>query len=370
MVASSLGAAEPVDVSADLEPLVKKLKVPALAVAVLEGDRLVRQGAAGIRARGHEPKVTTDDLWHLGSCTKAMTATLCALLVEKGSLRWDMTLGEAFVKDVERIHVDLRSVTLEQLLSHRAGLAANPPAAVLRKMLASGEGRAARELLLSDGILEKAPDHAPGTRFLYSNFGYMLAGLMAERATDKDWETLMREELFEPLGMKSAGFGPPGSADVVDQPRGHGFFGQQLPPGPTSDNPRGLGPAGTVHCSLADWSKFVALHLQAARGESRMLKRESFEKLHTALGNDKDQYALGWIVADRPWADGPVLMHNGSNTYWFVVVWIAPKKNFAGLAVCNTGPTAGALATDAAIVLMLQQAGMLSTEPVEKKGDE
>ena len=364
MIASSLSAAEPADVSADLEALVTKYKVPALAVAVLEGERLVKLGAAGIRARGHEEKVTTSGLWHLGSCTKAMTATLCARLVERGSLRWDMTLREAFPKEVERIHADLRGVTLEQLLSHRAGLAANPPTTVMRKMLASGESRAARELLLSDGILEKAPDHKPGTKFLYSNFGFILAGLMAERATDKDWEVLMREELFEPLGMKSAGFGPPGSADVVDQPRGHGLFGQQLPPGPTADNPRGLGPAGTVHCSLEDWSKFVALHLQAARGESRLLKRASFEKLHTPLGNDKDQYALGWIVAERPWADGRVFTHNGSNTYWYVVTWIAPKKNFAGLAACNTGPTAGALATDAAIVLMLQQAGMLPMAPV------
>ena len=216
-IASSLSAAEPDDVSADLEALVKKYKVPALAVAVLEGDRLVKLGATGIRARGHEEKVTLGDLWHLSSCTKAMTATLCARLVEKGSLRWDMTLGEAFSKEVERIHADLRGVTLEQLLSHCAGLPANPPQSVMRKMLASGESRAARELLLSEGLLEKAPEYKPGAKFLYSNFGFMLAGLMAERAMDKDWEALMREELFEPLGMKSAGFGPPGSAKEVDQ---------------------------------------------------------------------------------------------------------------------------------------------------------
>ncbi|MEK6260903.1 MAG: serine hydrolase domain-containing protein, partial [Planctomycetota bacterium] len=90
LITSSLLAAEPVDVSADLEALVKKFKVPALAVAVLEGDRLTKLGATGIRARGHEEKVTPGDLWHLGSCTKAMTATLCARLVEKGSLRWDL----------------------------------------------------------------------------------------------------------------------------------------------------------------------------------------------------------------------------------------------------------------------------------------
>ncbi len=345
--------------SADLVAVAKQHKVHALAVAVIEGGQLTKLGATGIRANGHEAKVTVDDLWHLGSCTKAMTATLCARLVEKGLLRWDMTVGESLAKDVDRVHTDLRRVTLEQLLSHRAGLPANPPPTVLRKMLASGEGRAARELLVTDGVWEQPLEHRPDTKYLYSNFGFMLAGMMAERATDKEWETLLREELFEPLGMKSAGFGPPGSADVVDQPRGHGFFGNSLPPGPTADNPRGLGPAGTVHCSMADWSKFVALHLQAARGESRLLKQESFQKLHAPRGNDKDEYALGWIVADRPWAGGQVLTHNGSNTHWFVVTWLAPKKNMAFMAASNVGPAAGGAATDAAVVLMLQQAGLL-----------
>ena len=359
LVTSFAAAAEPTDVSADLVAVAKQHKVHALAVAVIEGDKLIKLGATGIRANGHEAKVTVDDLWHLGSCTKAMTATLCARLVEKGLLRWDMTLGESLAKDVKRVHMDLRAVTLEQLLSHRAGLPANPPPAVMRKMLASGEGRAARELLVTDGILEQPLEHQPDTKFLYSNFGFMLAGMMAERATDKEWEALMREELFEPLGMKSAGFGPPGSAKVVDQPRGHGLFGNSLPPGPQADNPRGLGPAGTVHCSMADWSKFVALHLQAARGESRLLKQESFQKLHARRGNDKDEYALGWIVAERPWANGKVLTHNGSNTHWYAVTWLAPKKNMAFMATSNVGPAAGGAATDAAIVVLLQQAGLI-----------
>ena len=360
LLATSLNAAEPTDVSADLVAVAKQHQVHGLAVAVIEGDRLTKLGATGIRANGHEERVTVDDLWHLGSCTKAMTATVCARLVEKGLLRWEMTVGESLAKDLERIHKDLHAVTLEQLLSHRAGLPANPPTTVMRKMLASGEGRAARELLVTDGILEKPLEYLPDTKYLYSNFGFMLAGMMAERASDKEWETLMREELFEPLGMKSAGFGPPGSADVVDQPRGHGLFGNSLPPGPQADNPRGLGPAGTVHCSMADWSKFVTLHLQAARGESRLLKQESFQKLHARRGNDKDEYALGWIVADRPWAGGQVLMHNGSNTHWFAVTWLAPKKNMAFMAASNVGPAAGGAATDAAVVVMLQQAGLIS----------
>ena len=74
------------------------------------------------------------------------------------------------------------------------------------------------------------------TEFLYSNAGYVIAGAMLEQVTGESWEELIRTEVFEPLGMTRAGFGAPGSADAVDQPRGHraGLFGglNAVAPGP------------------------------------------------------------------------------------------------------------------------------------------
>ena len=356
VIAKSATAQEPQDVSELLAPLVEKHKVPALAVAVLEGNRLTKLGAFGIRARGSKVKVEVDDLWHLGSCTKAMTATLCARLVEQGKLKWDSKVGDLCTDQGEQIHADWRDVTLEQLLSHRASMSAIPPLPLWLKLAGHDGSRDAREMLLSHGWLKSAPAAPPGSKWEYSNAGYMLAGLMAERAADKDWETLMRELIFEPLEMKSAGFGPPGSADKVDQPRGHNALGFAMKPGKGADNPRGLGPAGTVHCSLRDWSKFIALHLQAARGDCRLLSKESFEKLHSSQPiDDKTGYAMGWITLEREWANGPVLMHNGSNTMWFAVVWLGPKRDYAVMAVTNLAGSDGAAATDAAAALMIQQ---------------
>ena len=62
---------------------------------------------------------------------------------------------------------------------------------------------------------------------------------------------------------------------------------------------------------------------------------------------------LGWIVTERPWAGGNVLMHNGSNTFWFAAVWIAPQKNVAYLAATNQGMPAGQAACDAAITALV-----------------
>src|SRR2546423_15587040 len=71
-----------------------------MAAAVLRGERIIAQGADGVRKRGTGQRITFDDRFHLGSCTKAMTATLVAMLVEEDNLNWTTTLGELFADTV------------------------------------------------------------------------------------------------------------------------------------------------------------------------------------------------------------------------------------------------------------------------------
>jgi hypothetical protein len=87
-----------------------------------------------------------------------------------------------------------------------------------------------------------------------------------------------------------------------------------------------MGPAGTAHCTLSDWAKFVAVHMAGARGEeTAILPASAFTRMHTAWpGGD---YGLGWGVTDRPWAGGLTLVHSGSNTLWLVVAWVAPARD-------------------------------------------
>ena len=181
----------------------------------------------------------------------------------------------------------------------------------------------ARRMLLQ-GVTTKAPEAAPGAKYIYSNAGYTLAGHMAEKVTGKSWEALMREKIFRPLAMTTAGFGAPGTRAKNDQPRGHKADGSAVEPGPGADNPVAIGPAGIVHCSIGDWAKFAAANLPSAR--SKLVKPETLKKLHTpAAGAPK--YAMGWIVAEgQPWAGGPALAHDGSNTMWYTTAWLAPAK--------------------------------------------
>jgi CubicO group peptidase (beta-lactamase class C family) len=351
----------PRDVSALLAGLPAKHGVPAVGGAIVGLGGATALGAAGVREAGKEAKATAADLWHLGSCTKAMTATLCAILVEEKALRWEGSVAESFA-DLPRIDPGWKPATLATLLHQTAGAPPSLDADGLWGRLWSHSGSAVdQRRTLAEGVLGKPPLHAPGSRFLYANANYALAGAMAERSAKKPWEDLLRARLFRPLGMEGAGFGAPGSAAKdPDQPRGHRADGTAVPPGPGSDNPAAIGPGGTVHASLADWARFVALNLRAGKEEAPLLPPAAFARLHAPPAGVEGGYAMGWSATERPWAGsdgkpGRVLTHAGSNTMWYCVAWLAPDRGFAVLATTNRGGDAGARACDGAASVLIRE---------------
>ncbi len=284
--------------------------------------------------------MTINDEFHLGSDTKAMTATLLALLVDEGKLSWKSTLAELFPDLAKTMNPAYRQVTLEQMLAHRAGFSDQswPQGKTFFDMHnLPGTPREQRQAYIAM-VLAEPPVNEPGKAFLYSNRSYAVAGAVAEKVANQSWEKLMQARIFDPLGMTTCGFGAMGTAGKTDQPWQHKLAGgKHLPigPGPLSDNPTVIAPAGTVHCSILDWAKFIQAHLQGEQGESSplKLKPETIKYLHTApMGGN---YGFGWLITERSWAGGPALNHAGSNTQNYAVAWLAPGKDFAVLVMTN-----------------------------------
>lgn len=353
VLASSAGAQQTASPAPrDLAPVLKPIlathaDVPALWGAIVEGDRLTDVGAVGVRKAGSAVPVTAADLIHLGSCTKAMTATLIGQLIDARQLSLTTPMSEVFPELRPRMNPDAAKITVAQLLSHTAGLAAN---------LKWGEIDATRKPIrlqrnaAVEQLLTAAPLHAPGTRYEYSNAGYVLLGAILEHKTDQSWESLIESRLFKPLKMTSAGFGPPGVRGGVDQPWGHvRRLGAMVPI--QADNPPVMGPAGRVHCTIADWGKFVATLVPPHPPRPELVKPQTLAALLTP--GPAGEYAGGWIVTSRPWAGGTTLTHAGSNTMWFCVAWVAPKRNFAVLVATNVaGDGVPAVCDEAAAALI------------------
>jgi len=324
-----------------LDEVREKHHLPGLIGAVARGGAIAAIGAVGVRKVGYKKPIEIGDEVHIGSDTKAMTATMIGTLVDEKKLGWSATVREVFGDKAARLHKDFQAVTLWDLLTHRAGLPADGPWWGLKGKTTTDQRR---DLLTR--MMSPKPKSPPGKKFAYSNVGYALAGLMAEQVTGRSWEVLMQERVFTPLQMKSAGFGAPGASGAVDQPWGHHILGGAPVPSQTDNSPP-LGPAGTVHCTMADWAKFAGQHMKDIKGEPRLLKPETLEKLHTPPKGE--QYAGGWIVADRPWAGGTALTHSGSNTMWYATIWIAPVRNFAMLVATNVGGAQAQAACDQAV---------------------
>ena len=329
-------------------------KLPAVGAAVVQNGAIVAVGVSGFRRNGSPEQVTLADKWHIGSCTKSMTATLTAMLVEGGTLRWNLTLAEAFPQMVPQMRDGWRAATLEQLLAQRGGAPNNLDTQGLWSRLwqrASEPPRRQRAYLTEELLTKHDPTFTSVTRFEYANSGYALVGHVIEEKLNQPYEDILREKLFAPLKMTSAGFGAPASIGKQDQPWGHRLrAGQIVPiaPGPGADNPAAIGPGGTVHCSISDLALYAAFHLRGDRSGDVLLKRENFRKLHTPFATDGD-YALGWNAVSRDWGGGPVLTHNGTNTTNYTVMWLAPLRDFAVVACTNCDGEGVATAIDAIV---------------------
>ena len=266
LASAVLGLAAGPESAADIaDTLIEATGSPGAAV-VRSCAGEIEEAVAGLRVAGGESPVQPGDLWHMGSNTKAMTATLAARLVEQGVMSWDATIAQGLAGLDLEIDAALRSATLEALLAHRAGVKSNAglvTALRLRGIDADRDLQADR-LVYARAVLGEAG--GPGGEYRYSNAGYVIAAMMMEQAAGAPYEALMAREVFEPLGMERAGWGPPGEPGAADQPRGHGsgLFGGLDPrePGSGADNPPGaMNPAGpNVHLPMDDLAAFLAAH--------------------------------------------------------------------------------------------------------------
>ena len=334
-------------IEAALDSVFERFAPVGLGAALVSRERVYASGVRGLRRKDGTEPVLTSDAWHLGSNTKAMTAVLFARLGEQGGADWDLKLVDALPGEHDPAWAEVRVVDLMQ---HRAGLRDEDVLGQAWFMTARGDPATLPEqrLTVARKALASAPGGAPG-QFQYGNANYMVAAAAMEAITGQDWQSMMVEQIFSPLGITSAGFGAP----PEPAPWGHREMGGthvSLPPShPVSDNPAALGPAGTVHMTLEDYGRFLAVFLNDGQP---LLQPASIARLSEPAEGPPPAYGCGWIVLNQPWASadgttpGRVLAHDGSNTMWYASAAVAPDRGLALVAVSNDG-TAGAQACPA-----------------------
>jgi D-alanyl-D-alanine carboxypeptidase len=339
------GAAEGVPSAGDPELAVAAAKAvashgaPALGVAHVSLEDGARVGIAGSRSHEDEAPVAIDARFHLGSDTKAMTAILVAQLVEEERLDLDAPISDVLTDAAVDASYD--PVTVRDVLGHRAGLA---DALDLRRLHEASDVVAARREAVDAAL--GVPSRGRGS-YAYANVGYMLAGVLVDQLSGQPWEEVIRERLFAPLGMTTCGLGAPmGRRD----PLGHDSNGRPIEQDAAiTDNPPAMGPAGTVHCSMGDWARFVTAILELLNGtDTAVLSAATAADLFA----DEGPSVAGWLRSDM--AGTPVYSHDGSNTLWYARATLRPADGTAVLVATNTGEAGGVRAIDELTRLLLR----------------
>lgn len=344
------------DLAEKLAAVCKLHDVPGIIAATVGPDGVIESAAAGVRKRGTNDPVTTDDKFSIGSNSKSVTATLAAVLVDDGTLAWSTTISEVWPD--QPVHDGFKKVTLEQLLAHTGGLQENLPGtgAEWASFFAERFKPEQERARMCQLVLTKPPAGAVG-KHVYSNLGYVIASAMLEERAKKPFEQLMKERVFDPLGMADTEFFSTKKLKLAKGSLiwGHGADGKPIKPGAAgSENPTVYAGCGTIRTTINDWARYMRWHINESAAP--VLKHdETARHLHDGVA-DRDapgqQYGFGWIQFKSPF--GRTLQHAGSNTNQYSLIWLMPDKKRATLVMTNTGQDQAFAACDAATLVLMQ----------------
>ncbi len=269
----------------------KDYNIPEITYAVIDSKSTLEIAALGKHSIDLPDTATLNDRFHIGSNTKAMTAFIIAKYVEEGKLQWTTKFFDVFPEWKENSKPEYANITLQDLLSHRAGIQPfqgenDPEIPNFKGTNQEKREQFGRFVLTLEPVL--SDEQNP---FIYSNAGYTLATLMLEKRTGKSWEQLVDKVFNEDLKL-NVKFSWPENQKQKDT-WGHSYENGKLIPVPSTVDYHldYTEPAGDINIKLNDYIKFIQLNLQGLNGENNYLKADTYKFIHKGIEN----YSIGWF---------------------------------------------------------------------------
>lgn len=265
--------------------------IPGLALLVARDGKIIRAEGFGLANVELQVPVKPETIFQSGSVGKQFTATAVMMLVEEGKISLDDPLTK-FFPDAPPAWKD---VTVRELLSHTAGFGDYPKDFNFRKDWTEDE-------LLK--LVESIPlAYPPGTKWSYSNLGFLTLGILIHRVTGEFYGDFLQQRIFRPLDMSSTRI--ISEADIVpNRAAGYRLVKGEL------KNQEWVAPMlnttadGSLYFSVLDLAKW-----DAALYSERLLKKSSLDLMWTpallkggqanAGRPNSGHYGFGWFIDDR-----------------------------------------------------------------------
>ena len=292
------------------ESLMKKHPQFNGVVLLADKGKIQFEKAYGYRTYADKTPLLTTDIFELASVSKQFTAMIIMMLKDKGKLQFDDPVSKYLT-------IPYGGITIRHLLTHTSGLPDYQ--AIMDQHWDKNKVAGNKEILEYLNRYAPPKEFEPGTKYNYSNTGYVLLASIAEKASGKDFIKLCKEWIFTPFGMTSTNIRTLSEkAAVRNFAIGHIYVKERndfirADSFPSSNytiwlgNRKGPGRISSTAQDLLKWDR--ALY------SSKLVKPETLEEAFSAMrlkDGSFHPYGFGWDLPDNTYY-GKIVMHNGDN---------------------------------------------------------
>lgn len=325
------------------KPLITSKENIGLVVSVFDGHSPTQTFAYGYRDIELHTPMTAESVFGVGSVTKPLIISLLLALNERGVLSINETIGDLLPAEAKFRDSRIRDITFRQLASHTSGLPREPveprSLVALGHYVLTGEnlyGHLTEEYIynyLADFKLPDQPEEHPQ----YSNIGVGLLARLLSVRTGKSLDTLLQENLFDPLDMHVSALDVPGNADISDMlATGHSgdqpFFIARNTPLPGWTFTPIMRGTGAAYSNGPDLIKFLKAHL----GRSGTFLDNAFKQTLAPIANTGHEYlTMGWFEDPHPEYGVRLYYYHGMVSGYNCYVGFEPDSDVAVVVLRN-----------------------------------
>jgi len=317
----------PREILAFAEAEVDRLQTPGAAIGVLHGEAMY-VGGVGVTNVEHPLPVTAETLFQIGSTSKTFTATAVMQLVEAGRVDLDESVREYLPWFRLQSEEDAGRITVRDLLTHHGGYVGD-------YFRDTGRGDDAIRAIVRK--MANSPQLVPaGYCFSYSNAGFYVLGHIVETLQGRPFEQMIRETIFEPLGMDHSFYFP---EDAITHRVAAGHIVTTAGPKVARpwQTPRSIAPGGGITSNVVDQLRYAALHLGmgAASGVLRPESIATMQQVQRPAGSMCEHIGLSWML-DWAGAGERLVKHGGATNGHLSSFELVPGRGFAVTVLTNS----------------------------------
>lgn len=335
---SKIGTPVMTSLQTTVEKMMKDLKVPGTAIAVIKDGEVIISEGFGYRNIETKEAVTPSTRFAIGSSTKAFGTLSLSLLAQQKKFDWDTPVQSYISNFSLSDNLANLQVTGRDLASHRTGVSRH-------EALWYGSSLTRKDIV--EKIKHLSLDAPFRTAFLYNNLMYATISYIVENITNQTWEQYATEHILEPLNMSYTNFSVIDSQNTNDYALPYIENDGEIKEVPFR-NIDTVGAAGCINSTIEDMANWVLLHLNQGKfGDHELISPELLQQMYTPHNSIPDQpvlslpesplnsYGLGWFISAYR---GYKMIHHGGNIDGFsALVSFIPKENIGLVILTNAG---------------------------------